>query len=94
MFEQILAAFRALWRADMTETERAAALDKRAVGLEWRTSDVDLLKVLGMDSSLKARHALAKDLGYALEFTGSAADNRWLHHRILEQVARHGIKIP
>jgi hypothetical protein len=78
----------------MTDAERTEALDARAHGLPWRTSMVDLLKVLELDFSEDARRTLASDLGYAIPFTGTAEDNRWLHHRVLDEIAKHGIKIP
>lgn len=95
MFEKILTALRSLYHhADMTEAEMAEALDKRAHGLGWRTSIVDLLKVLELDTSIEARRALASDLGYEMPYSASTIDNRWLHQRVMEEVAKHGIKIP
>lgn len=95
MFEKILAALRSLFQADMTKTEIATALDQRAKGLAWRTSIVDLMKVLGLDSSLESRRHLALELGYTKpSFTGTPDENQWLHERVLAEVAKHGIKIP
>ena len=64
----------------------AAILDKAAADsgdeLEWRTSVVDLMKALKVDSSLNARRSLAKELGYT-GATDSATMNVWLHQRLL-----------
>ncbi len=101
MFDKIIAALKAMFHPDVAtrdgeraHSEIAAALDKKAKGLAWRTSIVDLLKTLELDSSLEGRRVLAKELGYAIPFDGSAKDNMWLHDRVLSEVNRHGIKIP
>lgn len=94
MFEKILAAIRSLFQSSMTKDQVAAALDQRANGLAWRTSIVDLMKVLQLDSSLAARGHLAMELGYPGPFTGTAEANEWLHAKVLAKVAEHGIVIP
>lgn len=95
--EQIISNVLSLFKSPMTQADVAAALDKRAaeIGgpLIWRTSIVDLLKVLKMDSSLSARIQLARDLGYPGPFDGSAEMNEFLHKHVLTKIAEHGITI-
>lgn len=63
--------------------------------LNWKTSIVDLLKLLGLDSSLGARQALATELGCPPEKMGdSAAMNIWLHKTVLQKLAANGGNIP
>jgi hypothetical protein len=63
--------------------------------LNWKASIVDLLKVLGLDSSLTARKALGTELGYPGSVDGdSAALNLWLHKTVLEKLAANGGNIP
>ncbi|MFL9932357.1 DUF3597 domain-containing protein [Paraburkholderia sp. RL18-103-BIB-C] len=62
--------------------------------LNWRTSIVDLLKVLGLDSSLDARKQLASELHYAGNTEDSAAMNVWLHREVMQKLAENGGKVP
>jgi len=62
--------------------------------LEWRTSIVDLMKALGLDSSLSARKQLAKELNYTGNTTDSATMNVWLHKQIMAKLAANGGKLP
>lgn len=63
--------------------------------LNWRTSIVDLMKLLGMDSSLAERKALATELGCPAEFMNdSARMNVWLHKEVLRQIAQNGGNVP
>ena len=62
--------------------------------LDWQHSIVDLLKLLGMDSSLAARKELATDLNYTGELDGSAAMNIWLHKEVMKKLAENGGKVP
>ena len=62
--------------------------------LNWRTSIVDLMKLLGMDSSLENRKELARELGYNGDQNDSAAMNIWLHKRVMKELAAHGGKVP
>jgi uncharacterized protein DUF3597 len=55
---------------------------------------VDLLKVLGLDSSLDARKQLAHELGYAGNTQDSAAMNVWLHQEVVAKLAANGGKVP
>jgi hypothetical protein len=76
----------------------AAILDKAVAAkkekLEWRTSIVDLMKALDVDSSLSARKELAKDLKYPGDANDSAAMNIWLHKHMMAQLAANGGKLP
>ena len=72
--------------------QRAAANPQK---LNWRTSIVDLLKLLDMDSSLAARKELARELGCPADLMGDSAQmNMWLHKAVLKRVADNGGKVP
>ena len=62
--------------------------------LDWRRSIVDLMKVLDLDSSLKARQALAKELNYTGDMNDSAKMNIWLHKQVMNKLAANGGKVP
>ena len=62
--------------------------------LNWKTSIVDLLKLLGLDSSLTARKQLAAELGYDGSTDDSAAMNIWLHKQVMTKLAENGGKLP
>ena len=62
--------------------------------LDWHHSIVDLLKLVGLDSSLAARQELATDLGYTGALDGSAAMNLWLHKEVMKKLADNGGKVP
>jgi hypothetical protein len=62
--------------------------------LNWRTSIVDLMKLVGMDSSFENRKELARELGYTGDPGDSAAMNVWLHKRVMKELAAHGGKVP
>ena len=62
--------------------------------LDWRKSIVDLMKLVGMDSSLSARKELATELGYTGNKDDSAAMNIWLHKQVLRKLAENGGKVP
>jgi len=68
--------------------------DKAPQKLNWRTSIVDLMKLLGMESSLAERKELAQELGYTGELNGSAEMNIWLHKAVLRELAKNGGKVP
>jgi hypothetical protein len=64
-------------------------------GLNWKTSIVDLLKLLGIDSSREARTELAKELNAPAEvMNDSARMNTWLHKEVLRRIAQNGGNIP
>jgi len=62
--------------------------------LNWRTSIVDLMKLVGMDSSLGQRKELARELGYTGNLEDSASMNIWLHKQVLRKLAENGGKVP
>jgi hypothetical protein len=62
--------------------------------LNWRTSIVDLMKLLDLDSSLNARKELATELGYSGAKDGSAEMNMWLHRQVMNKLAANGGKVP
>jgi hypothetical protein len=62
--------------------------------LNWRTSIVDLLKLLDLDSSLAARKELAQELQYTGDPNDSAAMNIWLHKQVMNKLAENGGKVP
>lgn len=62
--------------------------------LNWRTSIVDLMKLVGMDSSLAERKELAKELGYTGDTQDSATMNVWLHQQVMRKLAENGGKVP
>jgi len=63
--------------------------------LNWKTSIVDLLKLLGLDSSLAVRKELAAELGCPAEKMGDSAQmNMWLHKTVLQKLAANGGNIP
>ena len=71
-----------------------AAAAKKGEKLEWRTSIVDLMKALDIDSSLTARKELAKELGYSGDTNDSATMNIWLHKQVMAKLAANGGKLP
>ena len=76
----------------------AAVLDgmetKAGQKLDWRHSIVDLMKLLGMDSSLSARKELAGELHYTGDTNESATMNMWLHKEVMKKFAENGGKLP
>ena len=71
-----------------------AAVVKSGQKLHWKTSIVDLLKALDIDSSLTARKQLADELGYKGDKSDSAAMNIWLHKQVVTKLAANGGKLP
>jgi hypothetical protein len=65
-------------------------------GLDWKVSIVDLMKLLGIDSSLSARKELATELGCPADLMGGdyAKMNVWLHETVLKKIAENGGNIP
>ena len=76
--------------APILDTAVAAKGEK----LEWRTSIVDLMKALDIDSSFTARKELAKELGYTGDSNDSASMNIWLHKQVMTKLAANGGKLP
>ena len=62
--------------------------------LNWRSSIVDLMKLLDLDSSLDNRKELATELGYTGAKDGSAEMNIWLHKAVMRELAKNGGKVP
>lgn len=61
--------------------------------LNWRTSIVDLMKLIGVDSDYDSRKALAQEMGRT-DYSGTAEDNVWLHRQVMSELARNGGKVP
>lgn len=83
----------------ISQVDVLAKLDALAAShaekLNWKTSIVDLLKLLGLDSSLAARKELAGELGFPQEkMDDSAQMNIWLHKTVLQKLAENGGNIP
>ena len=81
--------------APISEVDVEANLAALAQGkdLNWRTSIVDLMKLLGIDSSYENRKELAQELGNT-SYSGSAEDNIQLHKQVMQELARNGGKVP
>ena len=85
--------------APIAVVDVVAKLEKLAAAnpekLNWKVSIVDLLKLLGIDSSLAARKELATELGCPADKMGdSAAMNMWLHKTVLKKIADNGGNVP
>ena len=79
---------------DVEQVLTRIAQKKGNPDLNYRTSIVDLMKLLGLDSSLENRKELATELGYQGAKDGSAEMNLWLHKEVMKQLAAHGGKVP
>jgi hypothetical protein len=86
-------AARPISRSDVEEILKKLA-DEQRERLEWRTSIVDLMKLLKLDSGLGARKQLAQELGYTGALDGSADMNVWLHKQVMVKLAESGGKVP
>ena len=75
-----------------TVLETMAAGTKQT--LDWRHSIVDLMKLVGIDSSLANRKALAQELGYTGDMNDSATMNVWLHKQVLLKLSENGGHVP
>jgi hypothetical protein len=84
--------------APASSVDVAAIVDKAAAAkgekLAWRTSIVDLMKALDIDSSFSARKELATELGYTGDSNDSASMNIWLHKQVMAKLAANGGKLP
>ncbi|MEO8383300.1 MAG: DUF3597 domain-containing protein [Acidobacteriota bacterium] len=84
--------------AAMGPVDVAAILDGMAAKhhekLDWKHSIVDLMKLLGMDSSLSERKELAADLHYTGDTSDSAKMNVWLHKEVMRKLAENGGNVP
>ena len=68
--------------------------DQRDQKLNWQTSIVDLMKLLGMESSLAERKELADELGYTGDKSDSASMNIWLHKQVIQKIIDNGGQLP
>jgi 3-oxoacyl-ACP reductase-like protein len=84
--------------APAASVDVAAILDAKVKAsgqtLDWRRSIVDLMKALGIDSSLTARKALAAELGYDGDTADSAKMNLWLHKQVIQKLKDNGGTVP
>ena len=78
---------------DEVDVEAQLAAMDGADRLNWRSSIVDLMKLVGIDSSYENRKELATELGRD-DYSGSAEDNIWLHKRTMRELAANGGKVP
>ena len=68
--------------------------DQRDQKLNWRTSIVDLMKLVGLESSLAERKELADELGYTGDKSDSASMNIWLHKQVIQKIKDNGGRLP
>jgi hypothetical protein len=84
--------------APLANVDVAAVLDDLAAkdgrGLNWRVSIVDMMTLLGLDSSLSHRRDLAGELNYDGDTDDTATMNIWLHKQVIQQLAANGGKVP
>ncbi len=90
--------------AGQAEAKPAPAIDvtayldglaaKNSEKLDWKRSIVDLMKLVGLDSSLTERKKLAAELGYTGDTSDSAAMNIWLHKQVIQKISENGGKVP
>lgn len=84
--------------APLSEIDVQKILDdmasKSSEKLNWKTSIVDLMKLLGLDSSLAARKELANELRFSGDTNDSASMNIWLHRQVMNKLAANGGKVP
>jgi len=95
--EKLKAAAQAAVEAQEVDVEKIMddAVAAKGIKLNWRTSIVDLMKALDLDSSLAARKELAADLNYkGPHADGTAEKNIWLHKELMKVLAENGGKIP
>jgi Domain of unknown function (DUF3597) len=62
--------------------------------LNWKASIVDLMKLVGLDSSIANRKSLAQELHYTGDTNDSASMNLWLHKQVMQKLAANGGKVP
>jgi hypothetical protein len=98
MFQNILDNIKdILGGKNLSDADLTVTLEKKAEGkgLNWKTSVVDLLKLLGIDSSRENRDALAAELGVDPKLeSGSAAKNEALRVAVLKKIAENGGNVP
>lgn len=79
---------------DVEKALEAISARKGNPQLNWRTSIVDLMKLLDLDSSLDNRKELATELGYSGAKDGSAEMNIWLHKAVMRELEKNGGTVP
>lgn len=79
---------------EMVDVEAILSGMPQSQSLNWRTSIVDLLKLLNLDSSLASRKELAQELDYKGDTSDSASMNIWLHRQVMNKLAANGGKVP
>jgi hypothetical protein len=85
----------AISAVDVTAKLNGLAAKWKGEKLDWKVSIVDLLKLLGIDSSFANRKALATELGCPANLMGdSAAMNTWLHKTVMQKLAANGGNVP
>ena len=98
MFQKILDKIKELLGGKaISDADLTAVLERKAegMGLDWKVSVVDFLKLLGIDSSRENRDALAAELGVSQELkSGSAAKNEALRVAVYKKLAENGGNIP
>ena len=84
--------------ATMPVVDVEAMLEAKAANfprkVNWRTSIVDLMALVGIDNSLAERRALATELGYTGDMKDTAPMNIWLHKQVMRKLAENGGKVP
>jgi hypothetical protein len=75
------------------DVERQLEAKPGADKLNWRTSIVDLMKLIGLEASYDERKELATELGRT-DYEGSAEDNIWLHEQVMKKLVQHGGSVP
>ena len=81
-------------QVDVEQVLTQISREKGNPNLNWRTSIVDLMKLLDLDSSLANRKELATELGYTGEKNGSAEMNIWLHKAVMRELEKNGGVVP
>ena len=79
---------------EQVDVEQLLNCKPQASSLNWKTSIVDLLKLLDLDSSLQSRKELAAELHYTGDTSDSASMNIWLHRQVMNKLAANGGKVP
>ena len=82
----------------MSSVDVEAMLEQKAKNfprkVNWRTSIVDLMALVGIENSLAERRELARELGYTGDMNDTAPMNIWLHKQVMRKLAENGGKVP
>ena len=76
------------------EAKLSGMAQKSGQKLNWQSSIVDLMKLVGLDPSLQNRKQLAQELGYTGDMNDSASMNIWLHRQVMTQLEKSGGVVP